>query len=335
MWMRLPLVFAALAMAAGSSLAGEVASVDSLLARGDRALEGGDADRAEELYTRALELSDGDPRARYGLANVGLARDDCEFVIEHARKAVKKDRKNSEYHLALAYGYGMKASEGGMKAVFYGGKFKRECELAIKYDPENVAAHMAVLRYYAFAPGFAGGGMDKAEETVETIASLDPYSGYLAEAFLAWQRGDTEAAERAYVAAARVDTTDPRGWESLGALYMRERRYADAVPVGERVLALEPDNMSAVYQLAKAHLLSGDDLEAAERGFRAYIDSPDRPSEPSEAAARWRLGMVYERAGRLDDAKAEWESALALDPEFEKAAADLDTLRTAHPALWQ
>jgi tetratricopeptide (TPR) repeat protein len=324
--------FAVAAFPAAASQDG--ALVDSLLARAGRALNAGEADRAEELFDQVLSVSKDEPRAEHGLAVVGLMRGDSEAAIEHARRAIKKDKKNSGYHLTLAYGYGIKAMEGGLKALFYAGKYKEECELAIKYDPENVDAHMGVLQYYVMAPGLMGGGADKAEETVATIASIDPMKGYLARGFVAECANDLEGAEKAYLSAAAVDTLDPEGWKALAGFYAGEHRYEEAIDIGERVVRLDPDDLGAVYQLAKARLMSGIDLDAAESGFRRYIESEKRPREPDLASAHWRLGMVYEKRGDRRAARGEWEQALALDPGHEKAAADLDTLRAEHPELW-
>jgi len=312
----------------------EPAQVDSLLARAERALDAGDADLAEGLFEDVLSISKGEHRAEHGLAVVGLVRDDFEAVIEHARKAIKRDKKNSEYHMTLARGYGMKAMEGGLASAFYAGKYKGECELAIECDPRNIDAHMGVLQFYVMAPGFLGGGLDKAEETVATIAALDPFAGHQAWAFVARQSDDLEGAEAAYLTAARIDTLDPEGWQPLGMFYIEVSRYEDAIAVAERVLRLDPDEPGAVYQLAKAHLLLGDDLRAAEAGFLRYIESDGRPRRPSLASAHWRLGMVYEKGGDRVSARREWERALGLEPEHEEAAADLDTLRAEHPELW-
>ncbi len=327
-------VLAALFAASPAVSAEEPAGVDSLLTRAERALDDGDADRAEALFEEALSVSKKEHRAEHGLAVVGLVRDDHEAVIEHARRAIKRDKKNSDYHLTLAYGYGMKAMEGGFKSAFYAVKYRKECELAVKYDPENIDAHMGALQYHVMAPGFLGGGLDKAEQTVATIAALDPVMGHLARAFVARQTDDLEGAERAYLAAAAVDTLDPDGWKPLGMFYIDERRYGEAVAVGERILSMDPDDLGAVYQLAKADLLLGDELEAAAAGFRRYIESEDRPREPGLASAHWRLGMVHEKGGDCAAARAEWERALELNHEHEQATADLDTLRAEHPEIW-
>jgi tetratricopeptide (TPR) repeat protein len=308
------------------------AEADSLLRRAERALEEDEIELAERLYREADTAVD-DGRVEYGYALVALARDDHDSAIDHARAAIKRDRRNSDFHLALAYGYGLKAAQGGMQALFYAGKYKGACEKAVEYDPENVDAHFAVLQYYLMAPGFAGGGGEKAEETIRTIESLDTFYGHLARAFQAWVADDVEAAEREYVTAAHVDTASVDGWGALGMFYMEQEQYGKAIPVGERILRLEPDNLDAVYALAKAHLLEGDDLDAAAAGFSHYIEQGGARRGATEAEARWRLGMVHSAAGRLEEARAEWLRSLELDPEFERARALLDSLDAHHPEL--
>lgn len=223
--------------------------MDSLLARAERLLDV-DVDAAEGLFREVLSISKNEHRAERGLAIVWLIRADADKAIKRARKAIKKDKRNSEYHMLLANAYGMKAQRGGLNAMFYGGKYKKECELAIKYDPENVDAHFGLLYYYAYAPSIAGGGEKKAAEAVRAIASLDPFAGAIAEAFWAEQNED--------------DAT-------------------------------------------------------AEAGFRAFIEAGEEHGEVTVASAHWRLGHVLEKAGRLPEAVIEWETAVSLDAEHERA----------------
>jgi tetratricopeptide (TPR) repeat protein len=326
-------LLAALLLAAPATAAQPAASADSLIARGERALNSNHADQAERFFRDALKVSKNDARAEHGLAVVGLMRNDPDAAIDHARNALKRDKKNAKYHLTLANGYGLKAMKGGLSAMFYGGKYKEECEVAIKYDPKYVAAYMGLLQYYVMAPAIAGGGRDKANETVATIVRLDPYSGHMARAYVCRQDKDLACAEREYLAGARMDSLSPKGWRTVASFYAEQKRYKDAIRVGSRVLKLDPKDLQTVYQLARAHLLLGDDLKAAESGFKRYIAEAQATDSPGPAAAHWRLGMVYEKSGRLADAKAEWQQAVKLDPKEKHAAAALDSLRTAHPEL--
>jgi len=310
---------------------GQPASVDSLLARANRALGDRDTAAAERLFSEVLSRESDAHRAMCGIAIVGLIEGDHDKAIDYARKAIKKDKKNSRYHLMLANGYGMKASRGGVKAMYYGRKFKKECEVAVEYDPENVQAHRALLSFYMHAPSIMGGGIEKAKKRAETIASIDVYHGHVAHGAVAQLENDNAAAEASYLAAAAVDSQSVDGWSVLGQFYIDVERPADAVQVLERVLGLEPDDLVAVYQLARAHFDLGDDLAAAEEGFKAYITAEDRPREPDVASAHWRLALVYEGQGRYAEAMAELDEAIRLDPEHVMAVESKERLAVEHP----
>lgn len=328
------LVGIACAVLSSGSVRADTVPADSLFARGERALEADDIDGAESHFREALDLDDDDHRALNGLALVGIARGDAGFAIEYARKAVRKDRKNSDYHMTLAMAYGTRLMQGGFSSMIYVGKFKKECETAVRLDPSNVEAHMALLQYYAMAPGLMGGSMERARETAETVASLDPFLGHIADAVLAHIGGDLKAAEASYTAAAHVDTTDPEGWGALGMFLMDTGQCREAVPIGERVVRLAPDDWQAPYQLGKAHLVMEEDLDESERWFEMAIDLMSAKQYPDRhmlASAQWRLGMIEEKRGDLDAARAHWELALEIEEGHEEASAALESVTTVLP----
>jgi TolB-like protein/Flp pilus assembly protein TadD len=87
----------------------------------------------------------------------------------------------------------------------------------------------------------------------------------------------------------------------------------------ERAIALDPDYGQALSVLAASHMrgvhLGWEDLAtAAEPAERAALRAVDVAGD--DAWARTALGSVYFSTGRLDDAIAEFETALQLNPNF-------------------
>ncbi len=328
------IVVALFAAAAVPAAAQETAELDSLVVRAHRALGWGQFVKADALLQEAVALDDEDPRVNHGLAIKGLIEDDPDFTIEHARKAVRKDKKNAEYHMTLANGYGLKAQGGGMSAMYYGRKYREECKLAIKYDPENADGYFGLLYYSVYAPSFVGGGIDRAREQAEKIAEVDALQGHYADALIAQVEGDTLAVEAAYLAAAETDPSSSDAWWTLGGIWSGQGRFEEAVAAYELAADISPLSPGIAYQLAKARLETGVDLAAAADGFLMYIESERRPDNPPLAAAHWRRGMVFEALGRLGDAKTEWEAALEADPEYLEADEALRQLEVEHPELW-
>ncbi len=330
------LVLAALAVVLAanvSCLATEAAPLDSLLVRAERAIAADDSELGEELCRQALSVSRDAHGAQWGLAIIALRRGDPDEAVKRARKAVRGDGANTDYRMTLANAYGSKAEQGGLRAMFYGGKYKQEIETILEQDPEHIEANLGLMYYAIYAPPIVGGGLDKARERADIIASIDDYYGHLAHAVVAKRLGDMETAEAEYLAAVDADPANTEGRYVLGVFYLERDRPGDAVPVFESILELDPLDLIVVYQLAKAHLLSGDDLPAAERGFERFIASDDLPREPHVSSAHWRLAMVYERQARYNDAATELDTALSLDDDHEMAKEMKERLLTEHPEL--
>jgi Flp pilus assembly protein TadD len=96
-----------------------------------------------------------------------------------------------------------------------------------------------------------------------------------------------------------------------------EKRRAEL----ERILAMDPKNFWAAYDLVPLCTAAGD-LKAAERWATAARDL--RPGDPD---VRNVLGDVYLQAGKLKEAEAELGEALKLRPKFPQALYNLGLVR--------
>src|SRR5262249_18616456 len=85
-------------------------------------------------------------------------------------------------------------------------------------------------------------------------------------------------------------------------------------------LAAKPDDVSARGNLAKA-LFNKGDIEEAAIEARAILRIRD------DAVARDLLGRALASQGKLDEARKEFERALAVDPNFRQAREDLAMLK--------
>jgi Flp pilus assembly protein TadD len=94
-------------------------------------------------------------------------------------------------------------------------------------------------------------------------------------------------------------------------------RLAEAVAVGRRAVALDPDYADARNSLAQTLLKTGRVVEAVEQYEAA------RRLQPASAAIRSNLCDALRQAGRLGDAVVEGQEALRLRPEFAEAESNL------------
>ncbi|MFQ6046809.1 MAG: tetratricopeptide repeat protein [Gemmatimonadales bacterium] len=113
---------------------------------------------------------------------------------------------------------------------------------------------------------------------------------------------------------------------AAGALDSSMERSLALYRMFRDVIAEEPDNLPAHYQVGKFGVLTGTDMEVAERSLLFYLENERPPDAPSHASAHWRLGMLYERMDRRDDARQQYLKALELEPDHAQAKAALEKL---------
>jgi tetratricopeptide (TPR) repeat protein len=94
----------------------------------------------------------------------------------------------------------------------------------------------------------------------------------------------------------------------LDLLLGRAGDYREALAIGEKIRARQPNNVLATEQVGEAYLLLGD-YAAAERYLRQAIDT-DR----TMARAHFALAWTLQQQRRYDEAIRESEAALTLEP---------------------
>ena len=161
--------------------------------------------RASELYQRtdyanSLRVLASDPapdEADYLLGGKNyFMSGDYKKATDFFERALTASPDNSEYELWLGRAWGRRAETGGwMMAMSYASKARQCFEKAVALDPRNHEAKNDLFEFYLNAPGFLGGGLDKAEAAARGIANERPAEYEHEEAQLADRRKDYAAAE--------------------------------------------------------------------------------------------------------------------------------------------
>jgi Flp pilus assembly protein TadD len=109
-------------------------------------------------------------------------------------------------------------------------------------------------------------------------------------------------------------------YNSLGVVYSRQGRHAEARKAYRKVLDLDPTSAKAYENLGVDELNAGD-LAAAATDLNSAVSL-----DPRLAGARNALAAVYLRQGRTAEAIAEWKTAVQLDPRLFDALYNLGTV---------
>ena len=132
--------------------------------------------------------------------NVAVGRDrflsgDYKQASEAFERAFTLDPSSAECALWLGRSYSRRAEiSSPFTASKYASRARAYFEKAVALDPNNENALNDLFDYYLEAPGFGGGGYDKAESIAHQIARLNPPQGRLDEAKLADRRTQFDTA---------------------------------------------------------------------------------------------------------------------------------------------
>jgi cytochrome c-type biogenesis protein CcmH/NrfG len=283
---------------------------------------------AEALQT-ALESQPQSAVLHYWLGRSYYELRDYNRAESSLDRATKLAPDGSEYYDWLGKASGRKAQQvNPFSAMSLARKTHRSFETAVRLSPTNIEAQRDLIRYLLNAPGFLGGGEDKALKQIQALSVVGAVDGMLARAeyYATRKKFDLAAAEYQ-----KILKTDVRriGVQMEIAEYYRDRGDAASMQAAVDAAAkLRPDDPRLEYYRGVALILARQDSAGAEKHLRTYLQTvPDGSQVPSHSSAHEWLGKLYEADGKRDLAAAEFQQAVSLNPRNEEARKALDRLR--------
>src|SRR5262245_5488165 len=197
------------------------------------------------------------------------------------------------------------------QAVLFSGNYRLdEClkslRTATTEDP-NFGSGWALLSYFA----------TDAHESAEALARAQALAGKISPSemlFVRWvtalKKNDQLAAIASLNDLASHESRDTYVLYLAGRWFVDQRDVARAVPLFEKVLAIDPAFTPVLNRLGYSYAATGD-LARAEALMQRYVAAmPDDPN-PEDS-----YGDILFKAGRYDEAKVHFLAALKKDPSF-------------------
>ena len=286
-------------------------------------------DEARAEAQALIKKNSSDDAALHCMGRLYMAENKSGDAVDWFEKAVKANDENALHHLFLGNALGNEAGKANkLRQPMLARRVKTEFERAVALDPNLIGAHEGLLQFYMQAPGFMGGSQEKAKDQAAAIMRLNAMRGHFALANLAAHGKDlvTEESElKAAVAAAPDSVT---AWFSLGAFYQNEKRWADAFALYDRMMKEQPAETLAHFQYGRTAALSGGNLERGERELKSWLSSaPASAPVVTQSGAHMRIAMIYERQGKKNEARSEYQTALSINPKNIEAKKMLDALK--------
>jgi tetratricopeptide (TPR) repeat protein len=326
-------------------------------------IQAGHWKRARAILAPQVTAHPDDPRDCYLLAEVKMAFQFFDGALPLAQHAVELDGKNSDYHLKLGQIYGELAARASFfSAGSLAVKFRKEVEIAIQLNPKNLDALDSMMLFKYQAPGILGGSKDEARALADRIAALNPSEGNLAHAELADLEKNPPQVEACYLKAVQANPRNYGAQTALAKYYSQtpHAKYEEAVKHAQsavqlapqriegywilaRVFALQqrwgeleqilaasekniPDDRRPLYEAAQGLMETGKELPRAEGYAEKYLAQDMEGGEPGVGDTHLLLGLIFEKEGSIDAARAEFHRALRYQSAFKAAKDNLKRL---------
>ncbi len=243
--------------------------------------------------------------------------------ISNCERAADLDPQSSTYQLWLGRVYGEKADRSNfVSAPGLAKKSRAAFEKAVELDPKNVEARMDLGEFYAEAPGFIGGGKDKARQQAQALLSLDPAIGHWVLARIAEKEKDPAKAESEYRAEIVASHGAVRGWVDLANFLLYAHRYDEMNQALTHTETAPIDHPESLMHAGNLLLRSQQNYPLAVRLLQRYLSN--RLCEEGPAfKAHTILGEVLAKQGDKAAAAQEFRAALSLYGNYTRAKDDM------------
>jgi tetratricopeptide (TPR) repeat protein len=282
------------------------------------ALDQGRADEALSMLNKALEQDAADAEAFNLRCRVFYSEERWDDAIASCERSVQFAPGNSNYHMWLGRAYGEKADRVSFVTAYKLAKQIRvEFESAASLDPHNGEALSDLGEYYAAAPGFLGGGHNKAEAVAAQLDAFAPDRAHGLRARIAEDKKDYDGAEREYrlkvsSAAQGSPQTLSQAWMDLGGFYRRRARWDAMQAALNGGAAAATDHGPALVDGASTLLRAGREPKMAETWMQQYLDGNGLSEEAPAFIVHFQLARLYRSQGDTSRADRELAAAHAL-----------------------
>src|SRR5574341_352198 len=324
-------------------------NLDAHLKLGQMYLLGRDAGKARESAEVVLAST---PESAEGLALKGqsfITEKEYDKGLAELKKALQLDPKNVNLHLSLAKAYALKkdlpaiektlkdalaiAPESVEVRVALGdfhtlsgrqseaeAEFKRAVELA----PDDTAVYLKLGGYYRLV-----GRWSDARKVYEQLAARKPQdvqAQLILGEYLIYTR-QPEPALTAFQQAVKANEKSVPARNRLIDFYLDLGKLETAEPMIKAILAKHPNDLSGQYFEARLRLARGNPDEAIPALQRVTKE------EPRFALAHRYLGLAFQTAGQLAQARRELIEAVKLAPLQVDSRVELAALHLAEGSV--
>lgn len=253
-----------------------------------------DLSNAEELYKRThyeasialLDKHSEDAATNFLLGRNYFMTGEFKKSSEYLEKATAASSTNSEYMDWLGRAYGKRAETSNpLMAPSWASKARQAFEKAVQLDGTNRDALDDLFDYYLEAPGFLGGGYDKAAMVAEKLSVLDPGQAYYDKFKLDQKRKSFGTAEQYLRQAMAVAPHSVGHIIDLAKFLANQGRISESDALFAKAEQVAPNNPRVWFAEADVLVKQNRNLQEAKVLLTKYVHSPITADDPPREEA--------------------------------------------------
>jgi tetratricopeptide (TPR) repeat protein len=164
-------------------------------------------------------------------------------------------------------------------------KAREAFERSVQLDPKNSDALSDLFDYYLNAPGFMGGGYEKAMNVAEKAAAIDASEGFYESAKLAQKRKAYSAAELHLREAVAAAPHEVGHLVTLARFLATQGRTQESDDVFRQADKINPNAPGVWYARADVLIQQKRDLDEARKLLEKYMHASVTPDDPPKQEA--------------------------------------------------
>jgi tetratricopeptide (TPR) repeat protein len=253
-------------------------------------------ERAQKLYRHtdyqaAIQVLSADdyksPATNELLGQCYFMSADYKRATEYLEKAAAAEPSNSLYQTWLGRVYGRRAETSfAVYAIGWASKSRASLERAVKLDAANWQAVDDLFEFYLQAPGFMGGGLDRAEKLAEVVARRDPAEAAYDRARIAEARKQFGPAEQYLKHAAELAPHQVGRILDIAKFLAKQGRYEESDLAFVQAEKVAPDAPKVLFAKASTYIKTNRNIDTARELLKQYLTASNlTPEDPPKSEA--------------------------------------------------
>lgn len=258
--------------------------------------------RAHELYQRteyqkSLDIlkavSDKDSDTLQLMGQDYFMLGEYKHATEELDKALAAGPPTAQLYMWLGRAWGRRAETSSpFTAPGYASHAQKMFEKAVDLDISNKDAVGDLFDYYMGAPGFLGGGLNKAEDLARKVSVHDPAEGFYLKAQIDDKRKEYDAAEQSLRRALELTPKQVGRVLDLAHYLSKRGRMKESDALFDRAATMAPEDPQVLFVRAQSYIESRRNLDDARTLLERYLHSPLTPDDPPRERAQELLAKA-------------------------------------------